>query len=364
MEMMAHHRSLNSDLRAASGYSFPAFQRFEKAKSLASMASRVPQQRVIARPASMAGQSPYDGPSLLHIGYIKTATTYLQNRIFSDRSFGMGLAGGEANRSYLIKWLRTDDQYLFDPGKVAAVMSQLEAPLRSEGLVPVWSEETLLGNPITRHYDGAWTLTKLQALNKPLKILITVRRQADLCLSAYREYLKLNRHTLRDFIGTGKEPRSYMPIMSPEYLCFDVAVEKYIDAFGPEKVLVLPQELLRLDPNDFITKLGAFVNILAPPPVPMQEHNVGLGATALNAARYLNAFFVRSPLGNDVSLAERVSRKAQRSINWMVPKRMDDLWEARWRQIIEQRYQGLFSESNARLQAMIDIDLAKFGYDF
>lgn len=310
----------------------------------------------------MPSEPPYGGPSLLHVGYPKTASTYLQEAIFSNRDFGMGLAGGTENRSHLVKWLRTDDQYLFDPVAVAEAMERLEAPIRSAGLVPVWSEETLLGNPITRHYDGAWTLSKLRSLNRPFRILITVRRQADLCLSAYREYLKLYRHNLRDFIGSGNEARSFQSILHWEYLCFDIAAGGYRRAFGRRNVLVLPQELLRSNPDEFVQRLASFLEVPDVPSAPKQQRNVGLGGTALVSARYLNALFVRSPLGQDMSFSEKLSRKLQRAIDRVSPRRLDAMIEDRWKAEIEDRYRDLFQESNARLQEMTDIDLARLGY--
>lgn len=304
----------------------------------------------------------YDGPALLHVGYPKTASTYLQETIFSNRAFGMELAGGKESRSYLIKWFRTDDQYLFNPLSIVQSMERLEEPIRLRGVVPVWSEETLLGNPFTRHYDGAWTLSKLRSLRKPFKTLITIRKQNDFCLSAYREHLKFHRHSLRDFIGTGSEARSYQSILHWEYLCFDIAVRRYRDAFGPRNVVVLPQELLNSNPDGFLEQLTSFVDIPKVPSAPTHRRNVGLGGSALVSARYLNALFVRSPLGQNMSFFEKLSRRLQRFIHRSSPRELDAYIEGKWRAQIEDRYGSIYQESNDRLQSMIDVDLAQFGY--
>ncbi|MFD2858452.1 hypothetical protein ACFSZS_31910 [Seohaeicola zhoushanensis] len=99
-------------------------------------------------------------------------------------------------------------------------MEALEAPLRAEGLLPVWSDETLLGDPLPRSYDGPAILEKLGRLERPMKVVITIRNQHDLVLSAYREYLKRNRHSLIDFIGTGRgtpvvssDPAAGIPVL-------------------------------------------------------------------------------------------------------------------------------------------------------
>lgn len=310
----------------------------------------------------MPSKPTYDGPALLHIGYPKTATSYLQEHVFSNSDFGMGLAGGTDNRSYLIKWLKTDDPYRFDPEAVAEEMEQLEAPVRKLGLVPVWSEETLLGNPMTRDYHGAWMLERLRALGKPFKILITIRRQQDMCLSAYREYLKFQRHSLRDFIGTGQEPMSFRPILDPEYLRYDVAAGRWSDAFQSENVLVLPQEQLRSQPEDYVQALASFAGVAAPPVPSPERRNVGLGGTALLFARVLNACFVRSPLSQSPSISERVMRKAYRVINKLSPRWLDRRIEARWRTEIDARYAGLFDDGNRQLAETMNQDLGKLGY--
>lgn len=301
-------------------------------------------------------------PALLHVGYPKTATTYLQNTVFCSAELGMGLAGGTENRSHLMQWIRTDDQYQFDPTAISAAMAKLEAPLRDAGLLPVWSEEVLLGNPIARVYDGAWNLQKLNALDRPFKILITARRQADLALSAYREYLKLHRHSLTDFIGTGMEPHSFQPILNPQYLKFDVAVAAYAQAFGRGNVLLLPQELLRADPGDFLHRLLVFAGLPPAPAPAVDRFNVGLGGTALVAARLLNGLFIRSPLSRRASVMEKATRRTLRFIDRVTPRAFDKRVEDRWRAQIDVRYARLFEGSNRRLQAFTDIDLAALGY--
>lgn len=301
-------------------------------------------------------------PALLHVGYPKTASTYLQQAIFNNPDFGLALPGGPASRGYLVDWFRASDGYRFDPGAVAEEMAALEAPVRAQGLRPVWSDETLLGNPITRTYDGAWILDKIARLERPMKVLITIRRQPDLILSAYREYLKLHRHSLTDFIGTGDEPRSYRPILHEEYLQFDIAARQWGQAFGHDNLLVLPQELLRADPAGFIARLADFLGVAAPPVLDDQARNVGLGGTALLASRPLNGLFLRSPLSQRRNGAERVVRKMLQLINRLAPAALDRRIDQSMRARIAARFDGTYAASNRRLSELTNLDLAALGY--
>lgn len=307
-------------------------------------------------------KDPYEGPALFHVGYPKTASTYLQYGVFSNSSFGFGMAGGQENRSHIMHWFRTDDPYLFEPDKVSEDMIRLEKPVRDRGLVPVWSEETFVGNPLTRCYDGAWMLEKLHSTGRAFQIVFTIRNQADLILSAYREYLKLNRNSLRDFVGTGHEPRSFRPIFHPEYLLYDIAVNSWAEAFGRENILVLPQELLRSDPEDYIKRLLSCVGISTASEVPSQAYNVGRGGTALLAARTLNAFFTRSPLSAEPSFSEKTVQKLLSTVNKLSPRSLDMHIESRWRSEIEDRIRGYYDASNTQLGLQIGLDLARFGY--
>ncbi|MEM7239649.1 MAG: hypothetical protein AAF501_17725, partial [Pseudomonadota bacterium] len=158
----------------------------------------------------------YDGPSIFHVGYIKTGTTFLQNQVFCRPEFGLAIAGGAASRSQLITEFVLSDGYGFDPAATNARLVGLEEDSRARGLVPVWSDETLLGNVVERRYDGQVSAARILALAMPKKVLITIREQRSFALSAYREYVKQGgRNTLEHFIGSGQEPVSFTPILRP-----------------------------------------------------------------------------------------------------------------------------------------------------
>lgn len=306
--------------------------------------------------------APYDGPALFHVGYPKTASTFLQRRVFDNAGLGFGLAGGASNRAQLVAWFKTDDAYLQDPAQIRSEIANAEAPLRACGLVPVWSEETLLGNPLQRIYDGAWVLERLSRVAPGARVLITIRNQLDLALSAYREHLKLGRHSLQDFIGTGSEPRSYHPILREDYLAFDRAVAAYQDVLGQDNVCVLPQEMLRQAPTAFFERLFTFTELPVQAVQSDQRLNAGLGGTGLRAARTLNALVVRSPLSNRASLAERLVRRTTRLVDRIAPHALDRRIEAAWRAQIATRYAGRFDASNTRLAQLAGLDLAALGY--
>lgn len=305
------------------------------------------------------------GP-VFHIGYVKTATTFLQRHVFGRADLGMALAGGPHSRGHIVAGLVLADDYVFDPAALAARFAELEAPQRAQGLLPIWSEEVLLGDPLAGRYDGPANLRRLKAAFPEARIVITLREQRAMALSMLREYAKQGGVAPpADFIGTGREPLAFTPLLRPDFLRFERAVGFCRDAFGPGRVLVLPQEMLRADPEDYFARLGRFLDLpLSPPPgKAMGGDNVGRGLAAVALSRGLNRLVRRSPLRPDQGLAWRIRERAIRGFDRAVPRTVDARIEARLRAMIDVRYRGEFAAGNRLLARMTGLDLGRHGYD-
>ncbi|MFD2858353.1 hypothetical protein ACFSZS_31915 [Seohaeicola zhoushanensis] len=139
-------------------------------------------------------------------------------------------------------------------------------------------------------------------------------------------------------------------------------MEHWGRVFGADNLLVLPQEVLRNDPAAFLSRLTRFLGLPGAPPPPRETHNVGLGGTALRLARPLNALYLRSPLSQRRSGAERAVNKTLSLVNRLSPKALDRALDDRWKQQIEHRYRGIYEASNRRLAEQTGEDLAALGY--
>lgn len=180
-------------------------------------------------------------PLIFHIGYPKTATTFLQHQIFSNPGLGLALGGGNLSRAHLFDKLVLDDGYQFDAAATAQILRDLEAPQRAAGLTPIWSDETLIRDCIRQVYNGHAIAQRITGMGVPVKIIITVREQQSLCMASWREYVKGGGvQPFERFIGTGHEPMSFTPLLQPEHLMYHRAVDFYADQIGAENVLVLP----------------------------------------------------------------------------------------------------------------------------
>jgi hypothetical protein len=301
---------------------------------------------------------------VFHIGYVKTATTFLQRHVFSRADLGMALAGGPHSRGHVVAEVVLADDYIFDPAALAARFAELEAPQRAQGLLPIWSEEVLLGDPLAGRYDGPANLRRLHAAFPRARILITIREQRAMALSMLREYAKQGSTAPPvDVIGTGHEDPAFRPLLRPDFLHLERAVGFCRDTFGPDRVLVLPQEMLRSDPGNYFDRMGRFLDLLLVPPKCSGGDNVGRGLAAAAFNRGLNRLVRRSPLRRDAGLAWRAKDRAVRLFDRAVPQVLDARIEARLRAMIEDRYRGEFAAGNRVLAEITGLDQGSYGYD-
>lgn len=299
---------------------------------------------------------------LMHVGYIKTGTTYLQHEVFSRPETGFALAGGVLNRALLVEHLVASDGYRFDPAETAHQF-RAEAETVPTGCIPVWSDETLLGNPLQVRYHGPVVLNRLRRIGVPFKVLISIREQKSFSYSAYIEYLKRGAHSLLDFIGDGSEQTSFRPILNPEFLEYDVAVRAWQEVFGTENVLVLPYELLRAQPETFMDTLCRFAGVEGRLGLSGATVNKGMSAKAMVVNRAMNRFLLRSPRHQRASLSLRAGLRLIKVVDKVPSHALDRHIEGKWRAAIHERFDGAFTQSNRRLAHLTGLDLRALGYD-
>ncbi len=91
------------------------------------------------------------------------------------------------------------------------------------------------------------------------RILIGVREQKSMAMLTYREYILAGGTLpLEVYVGRGDEPLGVMPIMHPDYLEYDRVIGYYQGLYGNENVLVMPMEMLKRDPAEYVRKLLEF----------------------------------------------------------------------------------------------------------
>lgn len=303
-------------------------------------------------------------PVLLHVGYIKTATTFLQKQVFDDPRAGLALAAGRQTRTALVKEILLADDYTFDAQATRSRLEMLCADVRDRGDLPVWSEEMLLGNPPSRRYDGWSNAHKLNAVYPRAKVLITIRRQDALVRSIWGEYVRGGgRLPLQSVIGTAEEPEGHTPVLKSDFLHFDAAIKHYHDLFGAKRVLVLPQEMLDQNPTRFYAALADFTDRQIDPDRPRKHAHVGEGAFVLRLRRTSNHLIRIDPIRARRQGVPAMIDKVLRRLDHFVPPQFDVAPRGKLQAWITARYQGEFTQSNRRTAALTGLDLGQYGYD-
>jgi hypothetical protein len=296
---------------------------------------------------------------LIHPGFHKTGTTFLQRKVFTDAAVFRYAWGHEEVDRHVNRPHELD----FDPAPARAAFAGL-GPAPNPDLIDVVSSETLCGVPFFGSRESAARAIRLHRIFGEAKILITVRRQKSIIRSVYLQYLIQG--------GTLPPERFFAQNPPIDYFGFDHRVfefhklaEYYASLFGGENVLVLAQEGLRKDPDRFVRAVCDFCGAPAPSPAQSFKDRGGenvspnpAGIPLLRLANRLRGGPVNPEMRGWLAPVGGLLRKAAYRQPWSFLDHSRRLDAA-----IEQRFGGRFALSNGRLQALAGDDLAAFGYE-
>ena len=189
---------------------------------------------------------------LLHVGYHKTGTTWLQNR-FLVPEYGYGRILDHDEVSALIVDAHESGR---DADRLAAIAAERSGALEP-GTVPAVSSEILCGNPFHGGAGGAHNARLLAAAFPDARILITIREQTRMLTSVYMQYLSRGGALPPEGFFAEENAPGY-PRFRAEHFRYDWLIGLYRDLFGAENVLVLTQEEMAGDLAGFLAKLSAF----------------------------------------------------------------------------------------------------------
>jgi hypothetical protein len=302
---------------------------------------------------------------LIHIGFHKTGTTYLQEHIFREHNGfapGWTVFSGEAVEHFVLC-----HPLRFDPDRIREAFEATHEP-RRDTLLPVLSHEDLSGHPVKGRYYGVEVAHRLCECFESAKVLIGIREQQSALRSLFGEYIRQDGEWPIDvFVGRGDEPPGFAPICRLDHLEYDLLVGHYQSLFGAANVLVLPFEQLRNDPLGYEQRIHDFCGTGRRATTVHPPARVGYRAATLAVHRWLNRAVRKSPLRNEgwstTSTAFRVKQRICRVLDQVAPCALDQWIDGRIRQFIVRRVAHHYRESNRRLSAMIGMDLAALGYD-
>ena len=298
---------------------------------------------------------------LLHIGYHKTGTTFLQKRFFPFLAANLLIMPD-------VSYIATSEQY--DPNDFIQLLTkQLKTNIHS---LTILSQETLSGradgNPI---WDPHIIAKRLRHTFPSAKILIVIRNQFDYILSLYAFRV----------VRRGLEHRSLDQFLQLNHaqlrqkLQYDRLIGDYVRLFGREQVLVLPFEQLAANSFRFVTSLLNFIGYTQP----VNYHNAGrenpstrngrllqynrlLNTPLSLAAEALQKYEILSPQSYTF-MANRYFYLKKKLLNPVLERFLDGKFEplampTDW----QNQLYPIFQTSNHRLANLIGIGLQSFNY--
>ncbi len=290
---------------------------------------------------------------ILHIGYPKVASTWLQRRVFTA-DFGFQTPWATHANTAVEHFVLTPKPS-FDPEKI---WDDFSSACAGKSGRPVISHEALAGDPIVGRYDGFETAERLAATFPGARVIVLFRAQEAYANSAWREHVRRGGLTPIDaYIGADGVAPGYRPFCPHEFLRYDELIGAYADLFGRERVLALPLEAM--NGGEVVGNLAAFLGndqLLQCEKAPVYQ-SAKAGTTRM--VRQLNRFWPYDPTQR--RQRSFVSRQAAR-IDKRAPKSWQDACKKKDEEKIAALLEGRFAESNRRLQSLTPVDLSQFPY--
>jgi len=300
-------------------------------------------------------------PPLVHAGYQKTGSTFLQRNLFVDDSVFHSPWGTQSTQA--IEHFVLAHPERFDPDRIRADL------IGPPDLVPLISHEDLLGYPVHGRYYAEQVVDRLARALPDARILVCIRRQPDILLSNYFQYVRQGgTKRLEALLSENRDRPGFRPHFRLDHFEYDLMHRLLTRQFAADQVRFLPMEMLRRDPAEFTRRIATFLDrdiAVQDTPAAMNRRH---SARALGLQRRLNRFVQRPAQAPDryrdlpvaVRLRDRLISAADR-----VSDRFGDN-EAHLRQlrrVIARAVDGHYRSSNKRLSDVIGIDLAEYGYE-
>jgi hypothetical protein len=305
---------------------------------------------------------------LIHLGFYKAASTWLQKRYFLE-PFGYSQA---------MDSLRLQLNFLdlggpgYDAEATRADMAGQLLAIRQRGFCPVISSEGLSGDILRGGYNQADNARRMrEVLGDGARILLVVREQRQLLRSAYKTLVYFGESRS---IGQLLKPLSgdESPRFHPGFLFFDQLVALYQQLFSTEAVLVLPYELFKERPREFLNRIRNHAGLATANESHFSELPLKQKLNASEPLGYIEGQRLGNRLAGNARNDYQGRRKRNdfeqviRRIAWHKnnsrPLPVDDWLEQRFVRQVEQLGSDFFSGSNRRLSELTGLDLAPYDY--
>ncbi|MEO1711759.1 MAG: sulfotransferase domain-containing protein [Bacteroidota bacterium] len=311
---------------------------------------------------------------VIHIGYNKTGSTWLQEEVFPKQALGFQSFLTIEDRENIYRSTVRQHAMTFDPAPILNYYQQALEKHKGEELVPIFSNERLSGDPHSQGYDTKELADRLHRMWPEARIIIVIREQKSMLLSTYKQYIRAGGpRSLRSYFSPPERGSRRVPMFAFDYFAYDSLIRYYQSLFGKERVLVLPYEQLRKEPQAFVSAILTFSGLPARPQQLEQlgfkrKINAGYGPITLRLKRQVNRIFIDNGLnpGAWFSMPYGVERRVVallQQLDRLLPKPLRTRSEQKMKAYIAHSIKGRYASSNQKVEELTGLNLGEFGYD-
>ncbi len=323
---------------------------------------------------------------ILHVGAHKTATTFLQDKLFINlkntychirkHKFNLALERDKKKINPIYQLYDFEEVLKFDELTLEEFKKNLRSYLNQiEEKNIIISAEGLVGTLHNAYSNNKQYVAILKKLLPEAKIVLVIRKEDDWFQSVYNQLvIKKDRYiSLKTFLGY-KNGNFQKRIYFGHYFKapFDVRslnwlniFNNFTEAFGNKRVLLLPYEMFQETPDKFLEYFYIFTNIT--PYYPDQyeylnkSYNQNNYTTKMTLYNYFFMFW-------SCYISNRIIRNYLKNNDEFFVKILkipcpDYKYE---KEIVtsemKQKLNYIFSDSNKKLSSLININLGLYGY--
>ncbi|MEK7991512.1 MAG: sulfotransferase [Thiotrichaceae bacterium] len=296
---------------------------------------------------------------LIHIGYHKTATTWLQLFYFPHHPELAFVAGHDSLWQHVMSLPPLE----FD----SVATQQLFQPLIQQSLqtqqIPILSAERLSGNPHAGGFDNKEMADRLNAVFPQAKILIVIRRQPDAILSNYKQYIRVGGIcNLSEYLQPPVDGR--IPLFRLDNFAYHHLANYYAQLFGKNKVKVMLYEQFCQQPQIFIQQLSQFIGVSSNQQFPIEQQvNTSMSDLAISLKRQINKWHGDDSLYPITPCCAWLTNRLSKTVEYLDQKQYLNFYQSDLKSQIQTVVGDRFKTSNAQLAQQFQLDLAAYGYD-
>jgi hypothetical protein len=312
------------------------------------------------------------GSPLIHIGYHKTGSSWLQKYLFSAKAGAGFTAFGKGRGGPINELIVSPNALDFDAAVARRRFRELIDRASDSGRRAVVSSERLSGHALSGGYDSKDLAERLAEVFPDGRILIVIREQREMMLSTYRQYVKAGGvWSLRTFLDPPVDTRVRVPLFDPSHFAYDRLIRTYQRLFGAERVLVMPYESFRSDPHLFVSSIAGFAGVTLREELlealPLEARpNLATSRAATRIKRAINRLAActdvnPAPLMN-LPRIEAFARRHVELVDRLTPGPIAQRLEQGDRDRVAEAVGGRFDASNRVTAVLCGLDLATYGY--